>query len=171
MRRDVLPALDEVGVKLFVVGIGSVESARTFAESVELPADLLLADESAKTDAYAAIGSRNTRRDEKGNQIFEGIESMWSKNTNDAIKKRGRDDLNAVVGSLDGFSFKPGIYKPLMPKGDRAMERTFIQGATFVFDGSDVLLAHYDYSSGDHADLEEVVRVATRGLPSRLPSV
>lgn len=152
-----LPVLNKAGVKLFLVGIGSVESARTFAEQVELPPNLLLADESEETDVYAAIGTRNTGRDQNGKMIFEGIESMWSEKTNNAIKARGRDDLNAVVGSL----FKPGIYKPLMPKGPKAMDRTFAQGATFVFDGSKTLFEHYDFSSGDHADLGEVVRVAT----------
>ena len=66
---DVLPALDSSGVKLFAVGIGSVESAQTFAERVELPATLLLADTSEETEAYSAIGTRNTKRDERGNNI------------------------------------------------------------------------------------------------------
>jgi len=95
----------------------------------------------------------------KGKMVFEGIESMWSQKTNDAIKTRGRDDLNAVVGSL----FKPGIYKPLMPTGPKAIDRTFVQGATLIFDGSRTLFEHYDFSSGDHADLREVMRVATTG--------
>jgi len=82
---------------------------------------------------------------------------MWSKKTNDALKERGRDDLNAVVGR----PFKPGIYKPLMPKGANAAQRAFVQGATLVFDGSKTLFEHFDFSSGDHANLEEVVRVAT----------
>lgn len=152
-----LPALEKTGVKLFAVGIGSAESAQTFAEKVGLPADMMLADESEETDAYTAIGTRNTQRDDKGKMVFEGVESMWSKRTNEAIKVRGRDDLNAVVGSL----FKPGIYTPLMPKGPKAMDRTFVQGGTFIFDGSKSLFEHYDFSSGDHADLEEVVSIAT----------
>jgi len=156
----VLPKLTKAGVKLFLVGIGSVESARTFAERVELPSNMLLADESEETDVYAAIGARNTQRDEKGKMVFEGIESMWSEKTNDGLKARGRDDLNSVVGSL----FKPGIYTPLMPKGPKAMDRTFVQGGTFVFDGSKPLFEHFDFSSGDHADLDEVVRVATGSL-------
>ena len=82
---------------------------------------------------------------------------MWSQRTNEGIASRGRDDLNSIVGSL----FKPGPYLPLMPKGQKAMEKTFVQGGTFVFDGSTELLAHFDFSSGDHADLDEVVRVAT----------
>mmetsp|Transcript_99985 Transcript_99985/g.173478 ORF Transcript_99985/g.173478 Transcript_99985/m.173478 type:complete len:166 (-) Transcript_99985:67-564(-) len=157
--RDVLPKLNKAGVKLFAVGIGSAESALTFAERTGFPASQLLTDESEETDAYVALGTRNTQRDEKGKMVFEGVGSMWSERTNDAIKTRGRDDLNGVVGSL----FKPGIYTPLMPKGPKAMDRTFVQGGTFIFDGSKSLFEHYDFSSGDHADLEEVVQVATAG--------
>ncbi len=164
MRRDVLPALIEADVKLFAVGIGSADSAKTFAESIDFPAELLFADESENVDAHTAVGTRNTGRDENGNQIFEGVESMWSEKTNLALKARGRDDLNSVVGNL----FRPGPYKPLMPQGKglfdpKVMERTMVQGGTFVYDGAEELFAHYDFSSGDHADLKQVVRVATEG--------
>lgn len=153
-----LPTLNKAGVKLIAVGIGSVESAREFAERAEFPLEMLFVDDSEETDVYRAIATRNTQRDEQGKMVFEGVESMWSKKTNDAIQKRGRDDLNAVVGSL----FKPGIYKPLMPRGPKAMERTFVQGATFVFDGSTTLFEHFDDASGDHADLDDVMAVATQ---------
>lgn len=121
---------------------------------------MLLADESERSDAYAAVGTRNTRRDDAGKAVFEGVESMWSQRTNEGIKMRGRDDLNSVVGSL----FRQGIYTPLMPKASttqRTIEQTMVQGGTFIFDGTQELFAHYDFSSGDHADLDEVVRIAT----------
>jgi len=156
----VLPILKPAGVKLFAVGIGSAESATTFAERVEFPASMLLADESDESDAYAAAGTRNTARDESGKARFEGVESMWSKKTSEGLQARGRDDLNSIVGSL----FRPGIYTPLMPTGSttqKTIEKTFVQGGTFVFEGTKELFAHYDFSSGDHADLEEVVRIAT----------
>lgn len=146
-----LPAATDAGVQVLAVGIGSAESAATFAEQTGFPAERLLADASDFSNAYTAIGTRNTQRDERGKQQFEGIQSMWSAKTNDAIKRRGRDDLNAILK----------LYKPLMPKGEKAMEQTFVQGATLVFDGDKELFAHYDFSSGDHADLDEVVRVAT----------
>ena len=89
---------------------------------------------------------------------------MWSSATNDAIKARGRDDLNSITGNL----FSPGPYVPLMPKGNglfdpKAMERTMVQGGAFVFEGSEAIFSHYDVSSGAHADLDELVRVATSG--------
>lgn len=161
LRRDVLPALNDADVKLFAIGIGSAESARVFAEKIEFPADLLFADESDTADAHSAVGTRNTNRDADGKQIFEGIGSMWSAETNDAIKARGRDDLNSITGN----PFQPGPYTPLMPMGKslfdpKAMERTMVQGGMFVFDGGEEIFAHCDASSGAHADLEEVIRVA-----------
>lgn len=164
VRRDVLPALTESGVKLFAVGIGSAESAKKFAESIDFPADLLFADTSENVDAHTAIGTRNTGRDANGKQIFEGVESMWSEKTNAALKARGKEDLDSIVGNL----FRPGPYKPLMPEGRRlfdpkVMEKTMVQGGTFVYDGATELFAHYDFSSGDHADLNRVVRIATEG--------
>lgn len=81
---------------------------------------------------------------------------MWSAATNDALKERGKADLDAITGSL----FKPGIYvsvftpsprltdtqtagiyTPLMPKGStmtRSMEKTMVQGGSFVFEGDAV---------------------------------
>lgn len=164
LKRDVLPALNEADVKLITVGIGSSESAKTFAAQLDFPSDLLFADESDDVEAHTAVGTRNTGRDENGKQVFEGVGSMWSSATNDGLKARGRDDLNAVVGNL----FKPGPYLPLMPKGKglfdpKVVEKTMVQGGTFVYDGADELFAHYDASSGAHADLAEVVRVATEG--------
>lgn len=152
LRRDVLPALQASGgVKLFAVGIGSAESAAEFAARTQFPPSMLFADESEQADAYAAAGTRNARRDANGKQVFEGLESMWSKRTNAALKARGRDDLNGILKA----------YKPLMPK-ENAMERALVQGGAFVFDGSKQLYAHTDFSVGDHADLNEVLRVALR---------
>ena len=89
LKRDVLPALTAADVKLFAVGIGSHGSAREFAEALDFPAELLLADESEDVLAHTAAGTRNTRRDENGKALFEGVESMWSGKTTAAIEARG----------------------------------------------------------------------------------
>ena len=144
LKRDAFPAFEEAGVKLLVVGIGSVELGREFAESLDFPKPLLLVDESERTDAYRAAGTRNSGRDEKtGKQVFEGVSSMWSDATNDAINERGKEDLDGITGNL----FNPGPYKPLMPKGKSlfdmaAIEKTLVQGGSFVFRGEETLLAH-----------------------------
>ena len=153
MRRDVLPALRENDVPLVVVGIGTVASGRTFAERLDFPPELLFVDATANTGAYASLATRNSQRDSTGKQMFEGVESMWSSSTTDAIKERGRDGLNAVVGNL----FSPGPYQPLMPS---STEATFVQGASFVFDGSRTLLEHYDKSSGAHVPVEDLLAAA-----------
>ena len=103
------------------------------------------------------------RQQAVGKAVFGGVESMWSSKTTDGIEARGRDDLNGVIGGL----FKPGPYKPLMPKGKglfdpKVLERTMVQGGAFVFDGEQEVFAHLDFSSGDHADLGELVRLATQ---------
>ena len=84
---------------------------------------------------------------------------MWSAATNDALKARGKKDLDAITGSL----FNPGIYTPLMPKGStmtRSMEKTMVQGGSFVFEGDDVLFEHYDESSGAHAGIDDILKAA-----------
>lgn len=155
LKRDALPALEERGVRLLVVGIGSMESGREFSELTGLPVEMLFVDETDENDAYKSAGTRNSQRDagRTNKQIFEGVGSMWSSATTDAIEERGREDLNAITGGL----FKPGIYKPLMPK---SIEATLIQGASFVFDGKDALLEHYDESSGAHVTLEDLLGAA-----------
>ena len=84
---------------------------------------------------------------------------MWSAATNDALKERGKADLDAITGSL----FKPGIYTPLMPKGStmtRSMEKTMVQGGSFVFEGDACLFEHYDESSGAHAGIDDILQAA-----------
>ena len=129
LKCVVLPALEEGGndIPLFVVGIGSVESGRTFTEQLRFPVESLLVDVSETTEVYCAVGTRNSQRDDDtGKQIFEGVGSMWSQATNNGIKERGRDDLNSVTGGL----FNPGPYKPLIPTN---MEATFVQGGLVCF--------------------------------------
>ena len=66
---------------------------------------MLYVDDSDESETYRAAGTRNTKRKPDGKADFEGIGSMWSQSTNDALKKRGKADLDAITGSL----FKPGI--------------------------------------------------------------
>mmetsp|Transcript_3498 Transcript_3498/g.5421 ORF Transcript_3498/g.5421 Transcript_3498/m.5421 type:complete len:82 (-) Transcript_3498:273-518(-) len=78
---------------------------------------------------------------------------MWSQATTAGIEDRGKDDLNTVTGGL----FNPGPYKPLMPIN---MEASFVQGASFVFDGKNAILEHYDESSGAHVSIEKILEAA-----------
>ena len=159
LRRDALPALEAANVGLAVVGIGSLDAGETFASRTEFPKSMLYVDDSDESETYRAAGTRNTKRKPDGKADFEGIGSMWSQSTNDALKERGKKDLDAITGSL----FKPGIYTPLMPKGStmtRSMEKTMVQGGSFVFEGDDVLFEHYDESSGAHAGIDDILKAA-----------
>ena len=159
MRRDALPALEAANVGLAVVGIGSLDAGETFASRTEFPKSMLYVDDSDESETYRAAGTRNTKRKPDGKADFEGIGSMWSQATNDALKERGKKDLDMITGSL----FQPGIYTPLMPKGStmtRSMEKTMVQGGSFVFEGNDVLFEHYDESSGAHAGIDDILKAA-----------
>ena len=105
LRRDALPALEAANVGLAVVGIGSLDAGETFASRTEFPKSMLYVDDSDESETYRAAGTRNTKRKPDGKADFEGIGSMWSQATNDALKERGKADLDAITGSL----FKPGI--------------------------------------------------------------
>lgn len=133
-----------------------VESGQTFANQLDFPTELLMVDTTDQTTTYETIATRNSQRDPvTGKQIFEGIESMWSPATTDAIEDRGKDDLDSIIGNP--FLLKPGPYKPLMPSN---MESTLVQGASFVFDGKKTLLEHYDESSGAHIRIDELLDAA-----------
>jgi hypothetical protein len=54
LRRDVKPRLDEQGVKLFLVSIGTWEKSQKFAEATGFPAENLFVDPENST--YSAIG-------------------------------------------------------------------------------------------------------------------
>ena len=47
-------------MRLFAVGIGSADAAREFAERIDFPTELLMADESEDSLAHAAAGTRNS---------------------------------------------------------------------------------------------------------------
>eukprot|EP00879_Flechtneria_rotunda_P019454 GHRR01020433.1.p1 GENE.GHRR01020433.1~~GHRR01020433.1.p1 ORF type:complete len:178 (+),score=37.96 GHRR01020433.1:1066-1599(+) len=48
---------------------------------------------------------------------------------------------------------------PLLPLP--LQNQAFQQGGMFVFDGTKCIWSHYDQATGDHADFEEVLKVAT----------
>jgi hypothetical protein len=80
---------------------------------------------------------------------------MFGAGTPAALKEReasGRDgDLKAVLKS----------YKMLAPP---SVGQVLWQGGVLVFEGPTLLWAHADPSTAVHADLEEVVAVATQSL-------
>ena len=57
-NRTPNPNPNQADVKLFAVGIGSHDAAREFADALDFPAELLLADESEDVLAHSAAGTR-----------------------------------------------------------------------------------------------------------------
>lgn len=175
--------------KLAVVGIGSLEAAQEFADALELPRELIYADEFAL--AYQAIGTKNadfSRPLEDGPPLVPEIRRLrediragaflLSEKTWEAVQRRkgGRKvsafgvDLPVLTTNDDLEAVKPGggIYRPLQPEGERAVERSLVLGGALVFDGAKVLMAHMDGVAGAHVDLDWV-RGAMEALPPGQP--
>lgn len=64
-------------------------------------------------------------------------------------KKDGMTELGEVLSKWNKAFYIP-------PK----QEQAFLQGGTFVFDGEDCVYAHYDESTGAHANVDDVVKLA-----------
>mmetsp|Transcript_34704 Transcript_34704/g.63024 ORF Transcript_34704/g.63024 Transcript_34704/m.63024 type:complete len:176 (+) Transcript_34704:380-907(+) len=160
LKRDWLPAFEKAGVKLLVVGIGSIDSAKTFSEEVGLPSDLTFADEDAAS--YQAIGLVNSDFQEDGG--MRGMRMLTQK-TADAVKGRANGRPVNFFGLFDiPFLFTNDdletakeIYKPLMPEGENAMDKTLVQGGVLAFQGDQQIYQHRDTSVAVHAQLDKVL--------------
>ena len=138
LARDVLPALQQRDVRMLCVGIGTLETARSFCEHVQFPPQLLFAD--AENEAYSALGL------EKGlATTFFSVETPF------AILKRLQKD-----GAKDLLDATARWRPWLPPKSDQGLQ----QGGAFVFEGDVLRFAHNDPSTGAHADLDAVVNAA-----------
>lgn len=76
------------------------------------------------------------------------------------FKKDGMKRLNEVLGKWTGAFHIP-------PKREQA----FNQGGTFVFQGDRTLFAHYDESTGAHADIQAVVKTAKSAFNPLSPAM
>lgn len=72
------------------------------------------------------------------------------------LKKDGMKELTEVLSKWAGAFFIP-------PK----QEQAYIQGGSFVFDGDQTLLAHYDESTGAHANIDAVIDAAREAAKAR----
>lgn len=159
LKRDWLPELEKINAKLLVVGIGSSESAKTFAHQVGLPTEILFGDDDA--NAYKAIKMVNSNFQEPGG---ERGRRMLSDKTVEAIKKRdgrpvklfGLFDLPFLYTN-DDLEAATKIYKPLMPTGDMVMDKTLVQGGMLAFSGMEQRFMHKDSAVGVHAELSPVL--------------
>lgn len=159
LRRDWLPALERANAKLIVVGIGSSESAKAFADQVGLPAEILFGDDDALL--YQAIGMVNSNFDEPGG---ERGRRMLSDKTVEAIKKRGGRPVKLFglfdlpfLYTNDDLEAAKEIYKPLLPQGENVMDKTLVQGGMVAFRGKEEVFMHKDSAVGVHAELPQVL--------------
>ncbi|CAE8606262.1 unnamed protein product [Polarella glacialis] len=163
LKRDWLPELEKAGLKLMIVGIGSAESALTFAEQLELPANIVFADADAKS--YQAMSFVNSDFQEDGGK--RGMRMLTEK-TGEAVKSRSNGRPVTFFGLFDipnlftndDLEAAKEIYKPLMPTGDGAMDKTLVQGGVLVFRGPQQMYQHLDTSVGVHGELSKVLAAA-----------
>jgi len=138
IAKDVLPSLAQGNVRTLCVGIGTLETAHKFCDHVGFPAEHLYTD--PDNAVYAALGLRKG----VGATLFSASTPFAIL---DRVRKDGAADLLAATAR----------WKPwLPPKSDQGLQ----QGGAFVFDGADLLFQHYDPSTGAHADLNQLIRVA-----------
>ena len=138
MARDVKPALDDAGIVLRAVGIGTVERANEFCNHVGFPREALFAD--PENAGYSALGLKTGV-----------VKTFFNEATPyailDRVKKDGAKDLVDALGR----------WKPWIPP---KLEQGLQQGGTFVFQGDQECFGHFDPSTGAHADLNTVLNVA-----------
>jgi hypothetical protein len=94
LRRDVKPALDAAGVKLFLVSIGTWERSGQFAEVTGFPRECLLADPGSVT--YEALGLVKGVR-----QTFFGAEvcvGRWALRKSRQQQQQQQQHSEAAVG-------------------------------------------------------------------------
>ena len=164
LKRDWLPEAEKSNVKLFIVGIGSSESAKEFSEQIGLSPEIVFGDEEAAS--YQALTFVNSNFSEDGG--MRGMRMMTEK-TGQAVKSRANGRPVSFFGLFDvpglftndDLETAKEIYKPLMPEGDNSFDKTLVQGGMLVFNGPQQVYKHCDTSVGVHADLTKVMAVAT----------
>lgn len=136
--RDLKPSLDEAGVGLVCVGIGTSARAKEFCEHVGFPEGSLYSD--PDNQCYTALGLKS------------GFATTFLQpSTPLSIAARLKDD-----GATD-LRDATARWKPWIPP---RLEQGLQQGGMLVFQGGSLLWSHYDPSTGAHADLNQVKEAA-----------
>lgn len=142
-----LPALAASGATLVAVGIGTVERGNEFCAHVGFPRENLYCD--PDNVAYSALGLK-----------FGLGDTLFNPQTPLAIAKRftvSAVGSGAVLGGATDLTNALSRWKPWIPP---KLEQGLQQGGTFVYLGSQEVFSHYDPSTGAHADLNTVLKVA-----------
>lgn len=135
--------LNEAGVKLVMVSVGTATNCQKLIDHLEVP----------NGEEYLFVDPENVLYDAL--YLNRGVtETFFSVSTPlaflDRLKQEGGfKDLGEVLGKWNKAFFVP-------PKQEQAL----LQGGTFVFAGPKTLFAHYDESTAAHASLAEVMELA-----------
>lgn len=128
--REAKPQFDAAGFKLITIGVGPSSKAQVLAEKLPFPAECLYADPDRK--AYDALG------------LYHGVARTWLNPASMQIFTR----LDKVAEAVKGWNLD------VMPDNTSA---TLQQGGVYVFEGSKVLYARKDESTGDHSKIDDIL--------------
>lgn len=128
--REAKPKFDAAGFKLITIGVGPSSKAQVLSEKLPFPADCLYADPDRK--AYDALG------------LYHGVARTWLNPASMQIFTR----LDKVADAVKGWNLD------VMPDNTAA---TLQQGGVYVFEGSKVLYARKDESTGDHSKIDDIL--------------
>jgi peroxiredoxin len=155
LRRDVKPKLDDMGVGLWMVTIGTPEKSIDFCRKTGFPIENLLLD--PDQDSYRALDLKSTVQD-----------TFFNPATPLSLLKRAVDgqaeDLMAVLSSWNPLD------QPIPPKGPiQALQ----QGGLFLFEGPRMLYARRDEATAAHVDsraLQDLLALIKTSCECNMPS-
>ena len=132
LRRDIKPKLDDMGIKLIMVTIGTAEKSVDFCRKTGFPIDSLFLD--PEQESYQALDLKATLQD-----------TFFNPATPLALLQRATSgqagDLLNVLSSWNPLE------QPIPPKGPiQALQ----QGGLFAFDGPRLLYAKRDEATAAH---------------------
>lgn len=133
-----MPKLQDMGVRLIMVSIGTPERSQDFVARTGFPASNLYLDPDNLT--YTAIGLKKTFQD-----AFLNIATPLS-----LVKRVTEGKTEDLMDMLNGW-------EPWMtPRGPH---QALQQGGLFVFEGQEVIYSHYDKATADHGDIAGVLKL------------
>lgn len=140
LERDIIPELDKVGVKLFLVSMGPPERGLEFSELTGFRAERLIAD--PDSTLYKSVG------------FYTGLLTFFHPSTPLSLLQRIRED--GAKDLVEAFK----TWRPWIPPiGNQAYQ----EGGCLVFDGKECVLAYYEEGPGTHVDFDVLLKAARGG--------
>ncbi|GMH41023.1 hypothetical protein BSKO_08933 [Bryopsis sp. KO-2023] len=140
LERDIIPELDKVGVKLFLVSMGPPERGLEFSELTGFRPERLIAD--PDSTLYKSVG------------FYTGLITFFNPKTPLSLLQRvvkdGAKDL------VEAFQ----TWKPWIPP---RINQAYQEGGCLVFEGKECVLAYYEEGPGTHVDFEVLLKAARGG--------